>query len=155
MELEIDSNQFVCIDSHFKVRFHHKTSLNILHVLTLTSIQFFNLDDLMKGIQYLSKLSWFLLGGRLWLYKKGKCVQLVDNEKERFFRFYEAGWNHYKSNFHPLISSFLHHALYPSHHQPHARDESGSKNLSRTHLSSLWREDKILSGSSRNGRHAN
>ena len=155
MKVDIDTNQFVFVDSAGKIRFHHYSASDLLHTFTLTSSQFYNLDDVMRGMQQLSELRWYPLGRNVWFYKNGKCVKLIDNEKQRFFRFYEIGWREYKSNVHPLILSFLHDDTYLSHHQPHARDESRKTNCFGRSLSSLRRGKQVLSRSTRNDCYAN
>ena len=155
MKFDIDTNQFVFVDCVGKIRFHHYSDSDLLHTFTLLPFQFYNLDDVMRGKQALSKLRWYPLGRNVWFNKKGKCTKLVDNEKQRFFRFYEFGWKEYKSNVHPLIRSFLRDVCYVSHHQSHARNESQSSNCFGRTLSSLRRRKQVLSRTTRNDCYAN
>ena len=155
MKVDIDTNQFAFVDCNGKIRFHHYSDSDLLHTFSLSPSQFYNLDDVMRGMQQLSDLTWYPLGRNVWLYKKGKCVKLVNNEKQRFFQFYEFGWKEYKSNAHPLILSFLHDVCYVSHHQSHARDESRSTNCFGRTSSSLRRRKQVLPRSTRNDCYAN
>ena len=154
MKLSIDNNQFVSVDSRGNVRFHHYASEDLVHVLTLKTHQFLNLNDVMEGLKYFTKLVWYPLGRDMWLYKN-HIVKLVDHRHQIFFRFYETGWKEYKSYVHPHILSFLHNVCCVSHHQSHARDASGSKGSSGGRLSSLRRGNKVLSRSTRNACYAN
>ena len=155
MKLNIDTNQFVLVDGAGNIRFYHRSKADSIIVLNLTPSQIFNLNDIMRGMKYFSKLTWYPLGGELWLYKKDKCIKLVDIERQRFFRFYESGWEEYKSNVHPLILSFLHDVSTISHHQSHARDENQSTNRFGRLTSHFRKRKQILSGTARNECHAN
>ena len=154
MKLSIDSNQFVSVDSNGNVRFHHHVARNLTHVLTIKLHQFLNLNDVMDGMKYYRRLTWYPLGGDVWVYMN-HFVKLVDNRQGIFFRFYETGWEEYKSNVHPHILLFLHYVCCGSHHKSHARDASGSKSSFGGRLSSLRRGNKILSRAARNASDAN
>ena len=155
MKLNIDRNQFVLVDDNRKICFRHRSKSDTVFGLNLTPSQFFNLDDVLRRMNYLSKLTWYPLGRGVWLYKKGSCVKLVDNDRRSFFRFYERGWEEYKSNVHSIIFSFVHNVSHMSHHQSHARDESQSTNCFGRSLSHLRRRKQVLPWSTRDGCHAN
>ena len=156
MKFDISKNQFVLIDRNGNVHFHHRQiETGFTFVLKLMSSQFFNLDDVMRGMKFFSNLTWYPLGKDLWFYKKDECIKLVDIERQRFFRFYETGWKKYKSSVHSLIVSFLHDVPSISHHQSHARDENQPTNSLGRPSSHFRKRKQILSWPTRNGCHAN
>ena len=154
MKLSIDSNQFVSVDSNGNVSFHHRVTKELMHVLTLKLHQFLNFNDVMNGMKYYTRLRWYPLGGDVWLYMN-HFVKLVDYRQGIFFRFYETGWEEYKSYAHSRILLFLRYVCCMPHHKSHARDASGSKGSSGGRLSSLRRGNKILSRATRNACDAN
>jgi hypothetical protein len=161
MKLTIDSNQSVCIDSHGRVQFYHYITSSTFHVLSLSYHQFLNLDDVMNGMKYFTRLKVFPLGGDVWLHSKMSTImELYDHKNQTFFRFYPNGWEEYKNRLHPYIYSFLRDGVRntsssSSYHQHDARDESESKNSSRRPLSFIRRRKQILSRTTRNGAHEN
>lgn len=150
MKVDLDSNQFVIVDSNNRVRFHHYSNSDTLHTVTLSYYQFLNFHDVICGLSYFTRLTWYPLGDGMWFYKKNDFVKLFNSKQQCFFRFYRHGWKTYKNHLHHTILSFLRYGSLTSHHQSHARDENRSRDYSRRCLRNVRKRKQILSRASGN-----
>lgn len=156
MEIAIDKNQYVVADTYGNVRFQHATSSNISHVLSLRYWQFYNFNDVLQTLHRFTKLTCYPLGKGVWFHKRGSVNTLIDNQRQVFFRFYDAGWKVYKDHAHNIIFSFLRDAGYTTaHHQPYARNASESTHRPRRRAQTLQRRKQTVSRTSRDVGYAN
>ena len=150
MKFKIDFNQSVSVNEHGDVHFYHHSNSESSHVLSLTYHNFLNFNDIIYEMDQFPRLVMFPIGEGIYLLKRNGFVELHDNYKQIFFRFYHRGWKEYKYNVHYYILSFLHDDSHTPHHKSHEGDECLPKDTPRRPLSIIQRPVQILSRSSRN-----
>ena len=102
----LDSQQYIKVDRDGNVHFKNSHG-NISNGITLSWRQFFNLNDIMRDLDYFKKLRFISLGNQIWLQHYRNEIQIYHSRLSIYFSFRKSNWEKYKRNIHQSIVLFI------------------------------------------------